>query len=392
MTGFDAALALLAERAQPLGTETIALDRAGRRVLAAPVLAAIDAPRHDSAAMDGFAVRAADTGARLRILGASYPAAPFAGSVGAGEAVRVTTGAPIPDGADQVRIVEDAAEDGGFVSFPGPPASRHHIRVRGSDFARGDTILAPGRTLDPRALLAAAAADAGSVSVWRRPRVSVLATGDEIVAPGQAATAPSPHAIPDSLSEAVLLLCHQWGAKPGDQHRARDDVAAIGEAASALLPKCDVLVLVGGASRGRRDFAQAALAPLGLALDFARLAIRPGKPVWYGRIGTRHILGLPGNPTAAMTVARLFLVPLLTGLAGRGAGLDWTPLPLAAAVPEGNGRERFLCGQREGDAVRVLDRQSAGAQALLARADLLVRLPGHGPALAAGTPVSTLRF
>ncbi len=394
---FDAALAVLASHAVPLGQEMIALAKAGRRMLAAPVYAAIDAPRADTAAMDGFAMRAFDVEAgrtHFRIVGASFPAAPFGRSIAMGEAVRITTGAPMPEGATCVVMSEVAAEAQDILTLAGPLSPNRNVRRRASDFARGDAILSASRILDPRALLAAGAADAGMVTVWKRPRVSVLATGDELVAPGTAADADSPYAIPDSLSEAVLLLCHQWAAKPVEHRRAPDNVDTIAREAASLLADCDVLVLVGGASRGRRDFARAALEPLSLELQFAKLAIKPGKPVWYGRVGERHVIGLPGNPTAAMTVARLLLVPLLTGLAGRGvdAGLAWSDQPLAAAAPPGTGRERFLCGATDGCAVRILERQSAGSQALLARADRLVRLAGSGPALPVGTLVPTLRF
>ncbi len=395
-TGFDAALATLAAHALPLGQESVPLSKAGRRILAAPVLARVDAPRQDSAAMDGFALRAADLAGgctRFRILGESFPATPFDGSVGAGEAVRVATGAPMPTGTDYVRIVEEAIVDGALVSFA-TPSERSAVRRLGSDFASGATVLEVGRVLEPRALVAAAAADAGSVTVWRRPRVAVLAIGDALVAPGSAADSASPHALPDSLSEAILLLAHQWGAKPIGQSRVGDEGAAIRATAAELLAGCDVLVLVGGASRGRREDAMAALAPLGLAMQFADLAIKPGRPTCYGRIGAAHVIALPGNPTAAMTIARVLLVPLLTGLAGRGidAGLRWVELPLAGGAPQGGGRDRFLCAESADAGVRILDRESLNGQALLTRADLLVRLPATGPALPDGAVVPTLRF
>lgn len=392
--GFDAAQALLAEAALPLGTERVALRKAGRRVLAEPVLAALDSPRQDAAAMDGVAVRDADVPdgtRRLPLVGAAYAGSPFTGAV-AHAAVRITTGASLPAGTDRVVPVELLTLGDGWVELPATLPAKRHVRLHASDFAAGSAVLASGRILDPRALVVAAAADASHVTVWRRPRVHVIASGDELVAPGEAAGGAA--RVPDSLSEAIQLLVRQWGGQPGGTSRVRDDASVITAAAEAALPDCDVLVMAGGASRGERDLARAGLAPLGLSLRFAGVAMKPGKPVWYGRLGARHVLGLPGNPTAAMTVARLFLVPLLTALEGRGfaAGLDWQTTPLAAPAEAAPPRESFLCAARTPEGVEILDRQSASDQAMLARADLLVRRPANAAALAAGALVETLRF
>jgi molybdopterin molybdotransferase len=391
---FDAAQALLAQDALPLGTEQVALRKAGRRVLAEPVRAAFDSPRHDAAAMDGVAVRDADLAhgtRRLPLIGAAYAGSPFAGIVEKA-AVTITTGAALPAGTDRVVPVELLTQGDGWVELPAALPAKRHVRPRGSDFAASSAVLDAGRNLDPRALVVAAAADAGEVTVWRRPRVHVIASGDELVAPGDAAAGEA--RVPDSLSEAIQLLVRQWGGQPGGTSRVPDDDAAITAAAEAALPDCDILVMAGGASRGERDLARAGLTPLGLVPRFAGVAMKPGKPVWYGRLGGRHVLGLPGNPTAAMTVARLFLVPLLTALDGRGfaAGLDWQSTPLAAAVEAAPSRESFLCAARTPDGVSILERQAASNQALLARADLLVRRAPNAPALAAGGLVQTLRF
>ncbi|MGK6319157.1 molybdopterin molybdotransferase MoeA [Sphingomonas sp. DT-204] len=392
--GFDAAQAILAAHAAPLGIETVPLARAGRRVLAAPVHARIDAPRHDAAAMDGYAVREADLARHphLRVAGASYPARPWQGTLGEGETVRIMTGAAMPAGADRVLMREHVTAADGWIALADTPSPRPHVRRRGSDIAAGVPVLPAGRMLDPRALVAAAAADVAEVSVWRRPRVHVIANGDELVPSGRAA-ATACH-LPDSLTEALLLLARQWGGVPVGAALVPDDPVRLRVAAEAALADAEVLVMAGGASRGDRDFAKAALAPLGLELAFRDIAIKPGKPVWYARIGDRHVLGLPGNPTAAMTVARLFLAPLLTALGGRGfaAGLGWRELPLIAVAPETGNRESFLCAQRDEAGVRVIERQSASGQLMLAVADLLVRRPAHAPALDAGAPVDVLSF
>lgn len=392
---FDSAQRLLASHVEDLGTEDVKLAKAGRRYLAEPVLAGIDGPRCHTAAMDGFAVRAADVASGMRsfrIIGTNFPGAPSDRVIGSGEAAHITTGAAMPTGADQVIMWEDTASGGAWMRITGTPSRKPHVRLRASDFAIGDIMVPAGRMITPRTLVAAAAADVGTVSVWRRPRVAVLATGDEICQPGSAAA--SPTGLPDSVSEAVILLCHQWGAKPAGDARVKDDQAAITAAASRLLADCDVLVMVGGASRGLRDFAKAGLEPLGLHIVFADVAMKPGKPVWYGRIGGCHVIGLPGNPTAAMTVARLFLVPLLTGLAGRDVqeALDWRPMRLTADLEGFGDRESFLCAEIDRDGVRVIERQSASSQAMLARADVLVRRPPSAAPLSIGDSVCTLKF
>ncbi len=391
---FDAAQAILATVAQPLGTEQVPLSRAGRRVLAEPVRAAMDIPARDLAAMDGFAVREADLATGLRrfaVAGAAYPGAPFQGTLQPGGAVRIMTGALMPAGADRVLMRELVGAEDLTVTLEGPVPAKPHVRLRGSDSAAGTVLLPAGRLLDPRALVAAAAADAAMLAVWRAPGVRVIATGDELVPAGEAQARGG---IPDSLSEAVLLMARQWGARPLGAARVRDDEASLRASAEAALADSDVLVLCGGASRGDRDFARSALGPLGLELLFADVAIKPGKPVWLGRIDGRLVLGLPGNPTAAMTVARLFLAPLLAGLGGRGvqAAFRWEGLPLAEGIAANGDREAFQCAERTDTGVQVIGGQSASGQSLLARADLLVRrLPGER-ALAAGSVVASLRF
>jgi molybdopterin molybdotransferase len=390
---FDAAQAMLAAIARPLGTESVRLAKAGRRVLAEPLGATLDIPSRDLAAMDGFAVREHDLAAGVRsftVTGAAYPGAPWTGNVGAGDAIRIMTGAPMPAGADRVLMRELVTDRDGTITRGGPVPAKPHVRKRGSDTPAGTEVLPAGKLLDPRALVVAAAADAARLTVWRRPSVRVIATGDELVSAGSARETGG---IPDSLSEAVLLMARQWGAAPLGATLVRDDPEQLAHAAGAALDDADVLVLCGGASRGDRDFAKSALTGLGLELLFADVAIKPGKPVWCGRIGQKLVLGLPGNPTAAMTVARLFLAPLLTALGGRGVGpaLRWERARLLESVTTGD-REAFLCAERMEEGVRVLPRQSASAQCMLARADALVRIaPGLTP-LAIGVSVELLRF
>ena len=387
----DAAQAILAMHALPIGTEEVALTAAPGRVLAEPVIARIDSPRRDCAAMDGYAVRSIDLAdTPIRIVGSRFAGARDAGRVGAGETMRVMTGAPIPDGADCVIVAERSEQEGDHVLLQPAPGERAHIRLRGSDFQAGATLLPRGVMLDPFALVTAAAADVVAVRVWRSPRVRILATGDEIVPPGTALG--NPHTIPDSLSIALCAFARQWGAGEISAERVADDPSAIRTVARAALAETDLLVIVGGASRGDRDHCRSALTAMGLEIAFADLAIKPGKPVWFGRLGRLAIMGLPGNPTAALTVARLFLAPLLAGLSGRSpsSAPNWRVASLAEGVPANGPREAFLCGAAEGESVRPLDRQLASGQALLARSQFLIRRPANAPALAAGAPVPIL--
>lgn len=391
---FEAAQAILAAHAMPLGIEAVALAKAGRRVLAEPVRSAIDIPRYDAAAMDGFAVSNADlmTGRRrFTLRGAAYPGAPWQGEMGPGDTVRIMTGARMPGGADRVLMREAVTALDGTISLDGAVPTKPHVRLRGSDGLAGATLLPAGRVVDPRALVAAAAGDTARVSVWRRPRVAILATGDEVAPPG---SADAVDGVPDSLSEALLLIARQWGGVPVGASLVPDRVASITSASAAVLGDVDVLVIVGGASRGDRDFAKTALVPLGLDIAFADVAIKPGKPVWYGRIGSKHVLGLPGNPTAAMTVARLFLAPLLTAIGGRGveAALKWETSPLAGPIEANGERDAFLCAERVDDGIRVIARQSASAQCMLALADSLVHRRAGDPSAEKGVAVRFLRF
>jgi molybdopterin molybdotransferase len=371
---FDEALATLRRAARPQIREGVRIDKAGRRVLAEPITARIDMPRYDAAAMDGYAVAGALPASGARVVGAVYAGLSRTEALEAGQAVRIMTGAEVPAGADRVIPVELVAETDGVVRPIATAPERRHIRPRGSDIEAGREVLPAGTVLDPRALVTAAAADVAAVTCWRRPAVTVIASGDELVPAGTALARPG--TVPDSLSQALLLFARQWAAKPLDSVLVRDDVAAIRTAAEAALAECDVLVLAGGASRGDRDFAKAALGPLGLEPGFADVAMKPGKPAWYGRVGDRHVIGLPGNPTAAMTVARLFLAPLLHALGGRefDDALRWQDYRLVSGIEDASPRERFLCARRVGGEVAMIERQSASDQARLAQADLLVRI------------------
>jgi molybdopterin molybdotransferase len=386
--GFDEALALIAAAAKPLGDEHVYLGEAKGRVLAKPVTALVDSPPFDVSAMDGYAVREADLPGRLIVAGESFPGQPWWQPLAAGQCVRIFTGAAVPQGADRVVIQEEVTREGDAAIFAVPGPARH-IRALGSDFRGYDRLLEAGRLVDARALVAIAAADREVVLVHRRPKVAVLATGDELAEPG---TAMEPGRIPDSVSLGVEALAEDWGAEIVRRWRLRDDLPAMERAAAEALNMADLVVVTGGASVGERDFAKAMFAPAGLALIFSKVAIKPGKPVWLGRVGEKLVIGLPGNPTSAMVTARLLLAPLLAGLGGRDARLDWRRAPLAGAIGPCGERETFVRATWEGGAVRAFANQDSGAQKTLADADLLIRRRAGAPAAQTGEAVEIIDF
>ncbi len=388
MITFDQALALVAAAARPLEREAVALEAAHGRTLADPVRALVASPPRDVSAMDGYAVRDADVPGRLALAGESLPGGPDAALV-PGTCLRIFTGAPVPAGADRIVIQEEVTRDGDCAAF-GPPRAARHIRTRGSDFDVGDVLLEAGRRLDPRALVAAAGADCADLIVWRRPRVAILGTGDELAAPGSARATPG--AIPESLSPGLAALVGEAGAEVVARRRLKDDLPAMEIATNEALAGADLVVVTGGASVGDRDFAKAMFLPAGLELIFAKVAIKPGKPVWFARARGTLVLGLPGNPTSALVTARLLLVPLLAGLGGRAPSLAWRQAPLAADLAPPGDRETFVRAVWEGGTVRVLSNQDSGAQKTLADAILLVRRRAGAPAAPAGDLVDIIDF
>jgi len=387
----DEAWALVRDLAQPLAAETVPLAAAHRRVLAAPVVAQIDAPRDDVSAMDGYAIRDEDlTLGRWTMIGRAYPGAPFAGTVGAGECVRIFTGAMVPAGASRVVVQEMVAAEGDDIRQTGEISRSRHIRPRGSDFGKGAVLLDIGRQLDATAMIAAAGSDLPVLDVVRQPRVAILGTGDELVLPGEAAA--TAHAIPQSVSFGIGALVEEWGGVLGTVAGVRDDPALITAAAREALADADVLVLTGGASVGEKDFAKPALAELGLQLVFSKVRIRPGKPVWMGRIGAAIVVGLPGNPTSALVTARLFLAPLLAGLTGRDPAVAarWRRLSLDAALPAGGEREVLVRARLTETGVLPEADDNSGAQRVLAMNDALIRVRTADPARERGMLVEVL--
>lgn len=378
---------------RPLACETVPIAEAGGRVLARPICARLDSPRADVAAMDGFAVSAASLANGLRvfdIVSATYAGDCAAAPIDPASACRIMTGAPVPPGADRVIPFELTQERGGRLFVDQDLPDRTHIRGRASDFHAGQPLLDAGVLLDPARLIVAAASDRPDAEVHRRPRLTLIASGDELAAPGRAAARAM--GVPESLTDALMLFARSWGTEPCGKAVVGDEPRRIEEAIGQAAASADVVVLVGGAARGERDFARPSATARGVRISFAGVAMKPGKPVWYGQLGETHVLGLPGNPAAALVVARLFLAPLLCGLSGRGfdTALAWRDAPAAQALPQGGDRETFFFARQEGGRVEIIERQSASAQLPLARAELIARRGVQAPPLAAGALLHVL--
>ena len=395
MISFDEAVDLVRDAALPLGTESVPIGEAAGRVLASPVVARIESPRSDVSAMDGYAVKdgdLADLPARLRVAGESFAGGGWNGVLGAGECARIFTGAPVPAEADCVIIQEGVRREGDLAIIEERPGKARHIRKRGSDFEKGEELLSCGRVLDPRAIIAAAAADLSQVEVHIRPSIRILSTGDELAEPGTAAAAMD--AIPESVSFGIAALAGDWGADVLRRTRLRDDLDAMREVAAEAVDAAHVVVVTGGASVGEKDFAKAMFETAGLELIFSNVSIKPGKPVWLGRAGNALVMGLPGNPTSAFVTARLLLAPLIAGLSGRHVdeALRWKTVRLATLLQECGPRETFHRARWSGNEVELLEFQDSSAQKALAEAELLIRQRANSPTLSAGSDVKVLGF
>jgi molybdopterin molybdotransferase len=392
---FDTALALVLKEARPLPGEAVALDAAEQRVLAADLKARGDAPRAAVSAMDGYAVRDADlTNLPVRLPIATVA---FAGRADVlvlppGSCARVFTGGPVPHGADRIVVQEIVGRDGDDALFEVAPGPGRHIRAAGSDFRAGDVLLPAGSILGFRAMVAAVAADVASLPVVRRPRVVILGTGDELAEPGQALETPG--GIPESVSFGVAAMARQYGAEVLARRRLTDTPELLESAARLALDDADLVVVTGGASVGEKDYARSMFASCGLELIFSKVAIKPGKPVWFGRARGKLVLGLPGNPTSAMVTARLFLAPLVAGLAGRdpAALLRWREMIMTAPLTPCGDRETFERGRLVDGGVAVLDVQDSATQMALATADILIRRRPGAPAVNAGGAAAVLDF
>jgi molybdopterin molybdotransferase len=395
----EALARVLASVKAPLGAESVRLEEALGRTLAEDIRALRTQPPFASSAMDGYALAAADTAqapARLKVIGESAAGRAFEGALRSRQAVRIFTGAPMPQGADAVLIQENATREGDAVIARLAEAPGHNVREAGVDFSDGEPLLAAGRRLTPRDLALAAAANHATLAVRRRPCVAILATGDELVRPGAAR---GPAQIVASNNYAVAGIVAACGGAPIDLGIAADDVIALAQSFDrAAKIKADVLVTLGGASVGDYDLVQRALIESGLELGFWRIAMRPGKPLMHGSLAAMTVLGLPGNPVSSVVCAILFLRPLLLALLGdpdAGADLSETAI-LGADVGENDMRQDFLratlTSQDGGWRATPVASQDSSLVKLLARSQCLIIRKPHAPPAKRGEACRMIRL
>jgi len=393
----DEAIARIVAGVEPLESEMVRLDEAAGRTLAAPLAATRTQPPFPASAMDGFAVRAADTATpqNLRLIGMAAAGHGFNGIVGAGEAVAISTGAPLPEGADTILIKENTETGDGIVIAREPAIAGRHIRRAGFDFKQGDVLLEAGHLLNGRAIALAGAMNHAALPVRRRPRIAIIATGDELVAPG---ATPGPDQIVASSGVGLAAFARASGAEPHDFGIVRDDSGAIEAAIDrAVGLPADILITLGGASVGDHDLVQSALTARGMELGFWRIAMRPGKPLIFGAFEKTRVLGLPGNPVSSMVCALLFLRPLISAMLGRAPSDPTEAAILGGDLGENDQRQDYLRASLvpDGDGLpraTAFARQDSSNLSILAAADCLIVRPPHAPAAKAGNSCRIIRF
>jgi molybdopterin molybdotransferase len=386
------ALARVLEGVEPLAAERVPLSEAEGRVLAENLAAKRTQPPENVSAMDGYAVRAEDVTsapARLKLIGEVAAGRPFGGRIEAGEAARIFTGGVLPAGSDTVIIQENTTRDDDMVVVTQSAARGRNVRPAGLDFRKGDVRLAQGRRLTGRDVSLAAAMNHAAVAVHRRPKIAIVATGDELVPPG---TEPGPGQIIHSNAFALAAIARREGAEVIDlgilPDRLDETIAGVRRAREL---GANVLLTAGGASVGDYDLVQPALAAEGLALSFWKIAMRPGKPMLSGSLGDMRVLGLPGNPVSAYVCSLLFLVPLIRRLSGRSdLALPTGTGVLGRDLPANDEREEYMRAtleRRDGEWVATpFPQQDSSMLVPLAAADCLVVREPFAPAAKAGAP------
>jgi molybdopterin molybdotransferase len=382
---FEDALEVMRSHALSLPAEPVPLEGLAGRILAVEVRARVDHPAFTNSAMDGYAVRAADAagGTPQRLVGESRAGAPFDGEVRSGEAIRISTGAELPAGADAILRKEDAEEDDGAVTALAPPSAGLFVREAGEDVRRGEVLLEAGHVVAPHEVGVAAAAGHAEVACWRRPRVAIVGSGDEVVAPGGILQSGQ---VFDSNRPGVAAQARAAGAEIVSSTLVRDDreatIAALREALDDGAPPPDVMITIGGISVGPHDHLRPALEEAGVAEILFGVRIRPGSPLWLGRRGEQIVLGLPGNPVSAAVCFHAFGRPLL------GRGDSWDRLmPLSADYAKDTPRTELIRCREEDGALTPLPRQGSHAVTSLAGATHLAVIPAEAERVVAGQQV-----
>lgn len=388
MASVEQALALLAEhgRAAAMGVETVPLAQAEGRRLAQAIIAQVSQPPAAVSAMDGYAVRFANMAmdANLKVIGESRAGTPSGLKLGAGEAIRIFTGAYVPEGADHILIQEDTKREGDTVTVTFEQRKPENIRRAGLDFSKGQTLVPAGHVMTEGAISLAAAGNAASVSVRKLSRIGVLANGDELMPPGSTL---GPGQIVNSIQPALLALIRRWGAEPVNLGAARDDETDV---IKRISQPCDVIVTIGGASVGDHDVVRSAFANAGFTPVFEKVAVKPGKPTWFSKRDGQLVLGLPGNPAAAMVTAQLFLRPLIDALTSAPPpASSLQRAHTAQALPATANREEYLrailaIGADGRATVTAAENQDSSLLSPFLTANALIRRAPNAPAAAAG--------
>jgi len=391
MIGVEEAQARLLALASPLPAIEVSVSQAVGHFLAEDVVAKRTQPAADLSAMDGYAIRFADLPGPWRVIGESAAGRPFDGRIDNAEAVRIFTGAHVPDGADSILIQEEAGRDGEMLNLTGqgPPILGAHVRRKGGDFSNGDRLLVAGERLNAGAIAAAVMAGYGALSVGGYPKVSIIGSGDELLPPG--VHCDDAH-IPSSNSVMLAAMLNGLPCSVDDKGIVADNLPDL-VAAFRACAGSDIIVTSGGASIGDHDLVQQALRNVGAEIDFWKVAMRPGKPVMAGRLGNAIVLGLPGNPSSAFVTAFLFLLPLVRHLAGSNSPL---PEPISAALakdlPAGGQRTVYFRARIENGEISMFNRQDSGMLAPLSQANALLINPAGSLPRLAGSKAQYLRI
>ena len=374
--------------ANPVSMETLPIRQAAGRWAAADIAARRTQPVADLSAMDGYAIRFADLPGPWRVTGESAAGRPFAGTVATDEAVRIFTGAALPDGADTVLVQEEAAREGERLMLGGEgPAHRgRNVRARGLDFHDGDRLIAAGERLTPARIAVAATGGQGSLPVRRAVRVALAATGDELVPAGGPISGAQ---LPESNGVMLAAMLADLPVEIVDLGILPDRLDVLTDAFRSV--EADLLVTTGGASVGDHDLVRPALLAAGGEIDFWRIALRPGKPMMAGRLGQALVLGLPGNPVSAFVTATLFVRPLIAHLAGAADPLPVTTHALLGEdLPANGGRTDYLRARLEDGRAYASTIQDSSMLLTLARSTCLILRPAHAPAARAGESAEIL--
>lgn len=394
MISVDEAVARITAAVTPLNSEIVELHHAHRRVLARDVAAQIDQPPSPVSAMDGYAVRLADAehaGAALRVIGAAPAGHPFQGYVHGGEAVRIFTGGVVPQGADAIIIQEDVDLEGERIVLL-TPAEAKHIRPAGLDFRKGDVLARAGQGVTARDIGLIAAGDIAHIEVRRKPVIAFAASGDELSHPGETH---NPGGTVASSGYALRALIESWGGEPLDLGILPDTIEAL-QRIPAQSTGADAVVTMGGASVGDHDLVQRALEPKGLVVDFWKIAMRPGKPLIFGKLVDKPFLGLPGNPVSSYVCAMLFLRPLIAAFLGISVRQHRLTARISGALRENDSRQDYIRARlfvRDEELwAEPFPIQDSSMQSTLARADVLIVRRPHAPAASNGSALEIIRL